>query len=331
MVAQYGLIDVALITQIVCITVVSLFVALRYVAKYRLRLSFGIEDVFCALAWFFYVAQCSCTLVFTYIAGKVTADFTMTSDQIMTKYKVFYSMGFVYVFMTLFVKLTLLTLIIRIFKPHATRIAFVYTFVVIIILYYISILFVKIFICTPIHAYWDDWENDRGSGRCVNRPAVIIADSSVSTATDVMILIFPIILIWSVKIPMAKKVGVVCVLGAGSIAVAFSLYRLILVCVDSQTPHQMAIILKVLLTDNAEGGIGLICACLPALNGLGHAIARRHSERKGQQGKQAPSTQSTDRTRILQNMSSKRASSVPETDIEGSEDWAQVSLSGDTV
>lgn len=38
---------VSLATQIVCICIITLFVALRYIAKYKLKLRFGIEDGMC--------------------------------------------------------------------------------------------------------------------------------------------------------------------------------------------------------------------------------------------------------------------------------------------
>jgi hypothetical protein len=151
--------------------------------------------------------------------------------------------------MILFVKLTLLSLIIRIFQPHPEKVAFVYAFTALIICYYIAIIFVKIFICSPIHAYWRDWRNATSSKRCLNRPAIIIADSSISVATDLAILIFPLALSWSLHMPFSKKAGVVVILGAGSIAIGFSLYRLILVSLGSDTPGQIAVILKILLTE----------------------------------------------------------------------------------
>ncbi|KAL4887883.1 hypothetical protein BDV59DRAFT_211781 [Aspergillus ambiguus] len=166
-----------------------------------------------------------------------------------------------------FTNLTLLSLIIRIFQPHAEKVAFVYGFTALIICYYIAIIFVKIFICWPIRAYWQDWRNAHTTQRCLNRPAVIIADSSISVVTDLAILIFPLVLSWSLHMPPSKKAGVVTILGAGCIAIGFSLYRLILVSLEFDTP-------------NAEGGLGLICACLPPLNKLIREIARKRLDPK---------------------------------------------------
>ncbi|KAL5356085.1 hypothetical protein BJX96DRAFT_162176 [Aspergillus floccosus] len=147
---------------------------------------------------------------------------------------VFYVAAFFYVPMILFVKLALLFMLIRVFQPHNKHFTYIHAFIVLIVCYYIAIFFVKIFICKPIRAYWESEDN---KAACMNQSAVIVADSTIRC-----------------------------------IAVAFSLYRLILLCLSFDNPQEMSLILRILLTDNAEGGLGLICACLPALNKLIHTL-----------------------------------------------------------
>ncbi|CRJ97174.1 hypothetical protein BN1708_009456 [Verticillium longisporum] len=45
-------------------------------------------------------------------------------------------------------------------------------------------------------------------------------------------------------------------------------YRLILILKDGKSSNQTIVFTKVVLSGNAEAGIGLICACLPAINAL---------------------------------------------------------------
>ncbi|KAL5363299.1 hypothetical protein BJX96DRAFT_155506, partial [Aspergillus floccosus] len=314
---------VSLATQIVCIGIITCFVALRYIAKYKLKLRFGIEDVLCFIAWVFYMGHCACSLTFTYLNGTVATSGTMEPDRMESKFKVFYICAFFYVSMILFVKLTLLSLIIRIFQPHPEKVAIVYAFTALIICYYIAIIFAKIFICSPIHAYWQDWRNVSSTKRCLNRPAIIIADSSISVATDLAILVFPLALSWSLHMPFSKKAGVVTILGAGCIAIGFSLYRLVLVSVGSDPPGQIAVILRILLTDNAEGGIGLICACLPPFNKFVRDFVQKWRENRKPPVLKAD--EAYDEARILR--SSNRASITPETNTEGPlETWPRDSL-----
>ncbi|KAF9891495.1 hypothetical protein FE257_003962 [Aspergillus nanangensis] len=307
--------SISLATQIICIAALTFFVALRYVAKLKLKLVFWYDDVFCAIAYVFYMAHCACSLIFTYLAGPISSDNPMTSHQMEIKYKVFYIGAFFYVPMILFTKLTLLFLLLRIFHPHVEKAKYVYIFVVLVTAYYIAIFFVKIFICSPIQAYWQDWQADKWEDRCLNRPAVILADSGISVVTDVAILIFPIALTWSLNMPVTKKLGVISILGAGCIAVAFSLYRLVLVALDFETPQQVSLILKILLTDNAEGGLGLICTCLPAFNKFVHHLLRRRRDSRNSSGGSERRQMNSSEDRIVKDSrlkDSRRGSSILE-------------------
>jgi hypothetical protein len=150
--------------------------------------------------------------------------------------------------MILFVKLALLFMLIRVFQPHNNHFTYIHVFIILIIFYYIAIFFAKIFICNPIRAFWESEDN---KATCLNQSAVIVADSIISVLTDLAILVFPIGFTWSLPIATSRKVGVVCILGAGCIAVAFSLYRLVLLCLGFDNPQDLSLILRILLTEYA--------------------------------------------------------------------------------
>ncbi|OKO91664.1 hypothetical protein PENSUB_13071 [Penicillium subrubescens] len=65
---------------------------------------------------------------------------------------------------------------------------------------------------------------------------------------------------------MSKKLRTIVILGSGGIAVAFSIYRLVLVICQRNSPDDIDVFMRVLLSDNAEGGLGLICACVPSIS-----------------------------------------------------------------
>lgn len=155
-----------------------------------------------------------------------------------------------YVPMILFVKTSLIYTFIRLWSPYRKKVLALYTFLVSLVCYYAVILFVKIFDCIPIAL---SWETHRHDGSCLNRSAVIIADSTVSVITDLAILILPIALTWSLHMPVSKKLHVIAVLGAGGSAVAFSIYRLVLVINGRNTGRNTAAeierIMKMLLSE----------------------------------------------------------------------------------
>ena len=101
---------------------------------------------------------------------------------------------------------------------------FILGLLIFIIAYYCAVIFVRIFLCTPVSAYWRP-----NSGKCVNIRAVFISDSFVSLSTDGAIIILPIILTWPLRLSIAQKVKVVAILGAAGIAMISNIYRICLV------------------------------------------------------------------------------------------------------
>ncbi|KAK2813907.1 hypothetical protein FQN50_000308 [Emmonsiellopsis sp. PD_5] len=192
-----------------------------------------------------------------------------------------YAATIVYMPMALVVKLALLLIIARVFSPYKKTVKFIYALLAVLFGYYISGLIIKIRPCNPIPAYWG-----AAQGSCLNQRIILICDSVVSVTSDLMILFLPLPLAWSLQMDTRKKLRVMAILGAGGLATAFSIYRLAMVVAIGASPNQVMVFTKVVLSGNAEIGIGLICACLPALNALVERKRRLDSSRKqGESGK----------------------------------------------
>ncbi|KAJ6109508.1 hypothetical protein N7486_001743 [Penicillium sp. IBT 16267x] len=145
--------------------------------------------------------------------------------------------------------------------------------------YYTIITFIKIFICNPPSAYWS--RSDIPNATCFSQPGVIIADSVIGTITDAAIFAFPVAFTCTLQMPFWKKVKVVVLLGLGGVAVAFSLYRLVIGIHEKVDAESTTKFMKSILTANAEVGLGLICACLPAINVLTSWTRQNSSSVKG--------------------------------------------------
>ncbi|KAG5999632.1 hypothetical protein E4U21_006543 [Claviceps maximensis] len=186
-------------------------------------------------------------------------------------FKSCYAATIIYMPMALSVKLALLLITIRVFgKVHRKTLMGVYCLIGLLFCYYGTGFFIKIFICWPISAYWRGETN-----KCLNHGAIIIADSITSVSSDLAILLLPMPLTWSLQLPPKKRLRVGGMLCAGGIATAFSIYRLNLILHELDSPNQSVVFTKVILSGNAEVAIGLICACLPAVNTL--YLQRTHS------------------------------------------------------
>ena len=134
-----------------------------------------------------------------------------------------YATTIIYVPMVFTVKLALLSVMLRIFAPDRKKVIIIYISLAILVCYYVPALFIKVFFCRPVSAYWLGTDN---GGTCIDQQKVIIADSAISMISDLWILVLPIPMLWSLNMTVIKKLRVIGMLGAGGLATAFSIWRL---------------------------------------------------------------------------------------------------------
>lgn len=146
--------------------------------------------------------------------------------------------------MAMTVKFALLLIIIRVFGTvHYRTIVGMKLFLAIIGLYYFSGLIVKIFTCHPISAYWQGPRS-----KCIDQRAVFTVDAVISVVTDLVILLLPTPLIWSLQMSRKKRMRITGMLCAGGVATGFSVYRLVLVVLRDKSPNETIVLTKVVLS-----------------------------------------------------------------------------------
>ncbi|KAH7205304.1 uncharacterized protein FOBCDRAFT_241851 [Fusarium oxysporum Fo47] len=116
-------------------------------------------------------------------------------------------------------------------------------FIGMLVAYYVSGLFIKIFICWPISAYWKG-ETDK----CLNQSAIIFADAIISVISDLVILLLPTPLTWSLQLSRRKRLLVIGILCAGGVATAFSIYRLAMILHEGKSVNQTIVFIKAILS-----------------------------------------------------------------------------------
>jgi len=158
-------------------------------------------------------------------------------------FKTAYAATIFYAPMALFVKLSLVSIIARVFSPYRKTVKAIHAFAVFLICYYISQIVVKVRICMPISAYWSG-----DSSKCLDQAAIITADSIISLISDLVILLLPLPLTWSLQLPQKKKLRVAAMLCVGGLATAFSAWRLHLILVDGKNRDQTIIFTQVVLS-----------------------------------------------------------------------------------
>lgn len=128
-------------------------------------------------------------------------------------------------------KATLLLLIARVFSVHPLVSKLIRIFILLILLAYVPVGFLKLFICKPISAYWDNFEMTEagevtgGNSSCRGQATLFMGDISISIITDVLILILPIIMAWRMQATWRQKLKITVLLGAGGAATVTTVVR----------------------------------------------------------------------------------------------------------
>ncbi|KAI1249393.1 hypothetical protein MGN70_009006 [Eutypa lata] len=249
------------VTQVLTLVFVTLFVALRLFVKFHVYKGRWTADD--------YIDARILHIRNLRIHGGGLNQWEVERSDVESFLKCGYAATIFYAPMAMFVKIALLALIARIFgEAHRKTLIGIYVLLGLVVSYYVSGLIVKICICNPISAYWKG-----DMDKCLNQSAIITTDAAVSVISDLAILCIPIPLTWSLQLSKKKKLRVIGILCAGGMATAFSIYRLGMIVAEGKSTNQTIVFTKVVLTGNAEVGIGLICACLPSVTAL---ILRRH-------------------------------------------------------
>ncbi|KAH9229204.1 hypothetical protein K456DRAFT_1845470 [Colletotrichum gloeosporioides 23] len=161
-----------------------------------------------------------------------------------------------------FTKLTLLLIVTRVFRTYKKTVIATYAVVVFMVGYYAPVLVIKTLICRPIAGFWDpDLPAD-----CFNQRAVFVADTAVSAVTDLAVLTIPIPVAVTLRMSWSKRLKVLAMLSAGGLATAASIVRMILVVQLQKSNDEPVDFIRFNLLGTAEVSIGMICACLPAVN-----------------------------------------------------------------
>ncbi|KAK2034727.1 hypothetical protein LX32DRAFT_607837 [Colletotrichum zoysiae] len=262
-----------LVSQILSITLVTIFMLLRIFAKAVIAPPFHTEDWVAVLAWFLTVGYGATALAMSHYGGGYHI-YELSKENLEGFMKLTSSLGLyadslVYGPNSFFTKLALLLIVIRVFRfHHKTKIG-IYITIVLMAGYYLPVFFLKTFICRPIRGFW----NPKVSATCFNQRAIFVADTIISAVSDLAVLILPIPAAASLRMSWEKRLKVVAMLSAGGIATAASLARMVIVIRLQRTTDETVDFIRFNLLGTAEVSIGMICACFPAIN----ILLTRHS------------------------------------------------------
>ncbi|KAH8839997.1 hypothetical protein MCOR01_009159 [Pyricularia oryzae] len=230
------------VTQIASMALVTPFVAMRVLVKAYISPPFLVEDYVCVLAWVLSTAY-SVTAILMYKFGGGYHVYELSVEKYEGFLKALYADTLVYGLNAYFTKVALLLVIARVFNSFRKTRIITFLLVGAMAFYYAPMLFLKMNVCRPISGFWTplaSMEPGAPAPVCLNQRAMFVADTIISAITDTAVLIIPIPATVSLRMPWQRRLKVWSMLGLG------------------EWPQLRA--------STAEVGIGLICACLPAIN-----------------------------------------------------------------
>ncbi|KAL1850264.1 hypothetical protein Plec18170_006959 [Paecilomyces lecythidis] len=263
-------------TQSLCIIFMAAFWGLRVYARTRILNGFNKEDMLCTGAYVLGTCYSIIALIMGHFGGGLHID-DVPKQHIVPFEKTVYVTMVMYGPTAFLTKTSLLLIMTRVFSPYKKTVIFIYVILGIMLAYYIPAVIVKIRICSPISYFW----TKTGNGTCLNESAIILADAVVSVVSDLVVLLLPLPLTLSLQMPFKKKMRVMGILGAGGLACASSIIRLIFIVNFGNSPDGTYQFMRINMFGNAEISIGVICACLPALSALITTYVREYSSGKG--------------------------------------------------
>ncbi|KAF9880098.1 integral membrane protein [Colletotrichum karsti] len=195
---------------------------LRNYAKKTITSQWYTEDWTCIAAYGLWMLYISTVLVMAHY-GEGYHEWEVTKEAYKEILRWLYVGSILYCPAAYFTKVTLLLLEARVFAVYEKVSRGVFIFITVLLICYVPIMLLKAVVCIPIAAAWDQ---DVKPANCLNQRKVFISDMCLGVLTDLVILILPLVLTFSLHMPIWTKIKVVALLGAGGVATGVSIYRL---------------------------------------------------------------------------------------------------------
>ncbi|KAH5989171.1 hypothetical protein HBI84_187620 [Parastagonospora nodorum] len=125
-------------------------------------------------------------------------------------------------------------------------------------------IFGVIFLCKPIHTYW----NLRVNGTCMDAETHFFSTSLIGIVLDWAIWILPIPVVGRLKLPRRQKWGLMCVFGLGGMVCVVSVLRLVLVWCYAHEGRVTKSGTFALMWSTLELNVAIICASLLVMKPL---------------------------------------------------------------
>lgn len=245
----------------------SLTVILRCYCRAFVVKSFGLDDWFAVIAWLLYVFFCSFAMTGVH-HGTGQHAITLPPAEIPVGLKWWWACEPVYVLSNMALKFSIAIFLLRI-AVAKTHKAIIWTTVTVIELYSAFYFFLFVLQCRPSAYFWTQYTGGKGS--CINPKITVDATyvySAISCATDWILGIIPVFLVWNLQMNPRTKLVVAMILAVGAIASTATIIRIPYVKDLANQADFLYATTDVALWSTAETGIGITASACATLRPL---------------------------------------------------------------
>ncbi|KAI9673626.1 MAG: hypothetical protein M1817_002263 [Caeruleum heppii] len=249
--------------NIIGVMLAIISVVLRLLSRKISGLPLKADDYTIIAALFFVVAVFISICVQIFGGGAGRHAVLVGEARIIVSLKALYAFNLLYTNAIPLIKISILLLYHRIFAIPSFR-KWMYPCILFLVLFQVSTTLVDIFNCTPIKASWD---KTLPNARCVDPPTLYMATAGINVATDIIILLIPLPLIWHLRIHNRQKAALTLIFGVASLACVATIFR-ITVFDEIYNWDLSYSYTNVGYWTMAEVYLGVVCACLPTMRPL---------------------------------------------------------------
>ncbi|KAG8169598.1 hypothetical protein KVR01_000343 [Diaporthe batatas] len=247
----------------------SVFVMLRTWSKLLTRTLYA-EDHIITLAVTLAMAPFVCT-VYMSALGFGSHLWSLKDGALLQILRLFYISEIVYVVVLALIKVSIVTMYLRIFWAYRPFYIACYVVLTFILLSSSIVTVLTILSCQPVQFFWD---RDIG-GSCLDITALAYANSGLAVLHDVTIIVLPIFMLWNLQMTRKKKVFIGVMFALGGIGLVATIVRLQTLRDFGTTPDPSWEWVPVVYWTSVELSAGIIASCLPAVAEVKKTVSQR--------------------------------------------------------
>ncbi|KIX03446.1 uncharacterized protein Z518_06998 [Rhinocladiella mackenziei CBS 650.93] len=237
-----------------------LFILIRCVSRFTIIKQVGPEDYLIIFALILSIGL-TVTIVLQEEHGLGRHSDTVSVEDNETLSKLLYASIIIYNLGLFVVKDSILYQYLRFFVRRSYRIA-AWGLMIFISVAGLVMIVTSCVSCQPVAYFWDKTIE---GGRCINLLAFWFSFSAFNIATDLAVLLLPMPVLKSLRLPRKQKMSLIAVFALGSFGCVTAILRLHALYITSVSTDLTYDNVGAATWSAAELNVGIMCACIPAM------------------------------------------------------------------